>query len=70
MSNHDQLSPRRSLTTSGTSAVEAARRYGVDIEQLRASLRLTPDERLRRLNDDMEFIRAIRRVTPTDSRDV
>jgi len=37
-------------------AVEDARRFGVDIDQLKESLKRTPDERLRELDASMEFL--------------
>ena len=38
------------------SAIEAAREYGVDIEQLRAFWNLTPSERLDRLQAMVDFV--------------
>ncbi len=45
----------------GTSAVQRAREYGVDLGLLAASLCLTPAERLRRLDRNVEFVKALRR---------
>jgi hypothetical protein len=50
--------PRRRART----AVERARRHGLDIGLLRDSLRLTPAERLRRLDTNREFVRALGRA--------
>jgi dCTP diphosphatase len=47
------------------SAVDAASDFGVDIDQLRASLKLTPEERIARLDENAEFVRELRRVNPT-----
>lgn len=47
----------------GTSAVQRAREYGVDLGLLAASLRLTPAERLRRLDRNVEFVKALRRAS-------
>lgn len=47
----------------GTSAVQRAREYGVDLSLLDASLRLTPAQRLRRLDRNVEFVKALRRAS-------
>ena len=39
---------------------EAATRYGVDISQLKSTLRLTVEERIRRIEADAQFLRAAR----------
>lgn len=41
-------------------AIASARKLGVDIDLVRASLALTPDERLARLDSDARFIAALR----------
>lgn len=46
------------------SAVERARKFGVDIDLLHASLALTPEERLARLDSDARFITALRATRP------
>jgi len=40
--------------------IALAREHGVDLGLLRASLRRTPEERLRRLDDDLAFVRSMR----------
>lgn len=56
-------------TAPSASAIDAARDFGVDIDQLRASPRLTPDERLARLDENAEFLRELRRVNRGEPRD-
>lgn len=49
--------PRRSHA----SAIERARRYGIDIDLMRARLRLTAAERLRLLDRDATFVESLAR---------
>ena len=44
--------------------IRAARDHGVDLGLVRASLEMTPAERLARLDEDAAFLRAIRPVRP------
>ena len=46
----------------GRDALAAARAYGVDLGLLRASLALSPAERLERLDENATFLGAVRRV--------
>lgn len=48
-----------------SNAVEDARRFGVDIDQLRESLKRTPDERLRELDANMEFLGELQNAAPS-----
>jgi hypothetical protein len=41
-------------------AIQYARDFGVDIDQLRASIARTPDERLRELDANVAFLSALR----------
>ncbi|MGH7573228.1 MAG: hypothetical protein ACREMK_15505, partial [Gemmatimonadota bacterium] len=45
-------------------AAERAREYGIDVDLVRANLRLTPAERLRRLDRDREFVEKLKRRAP------
>lgn len=49
-------------------AIEAARRYGVDIDLLREGLKLSAAERLERLNQNAEFVTQLRHSTQSLSR--
>jgi hypothetical protein len=48
----------------GRDALTAARAYGVDLGLLRASLALSPAERLERLDENATFLDAVRPVAP------
>ena len=45
----------------GAASIDAARRYGVDLELVRAALQRTPAERLEMLEANAGFIRAMRK---------
>jgi len=45
-------------------AVEAARKYGVDITLLQENLKLTPGELLRRNDENVRFLKGLRFVAP------
>jgi len=49
----------------GRDSLAAARAYGVDLGLLRASLALTPTERLKRLEENASFLGAVRRAAPS-----
>ena len=53
---------RRSTTPGKKGVLERAKRYGVDIDLVRAGLHLSPRKRLEELDDNAAFIRAIRPV--------
>ena len=54
---------RQSVQSKGkTDAIEKARRYGVDIDLLRAGLKLSCAERLEQLDANAQFVRSIRKV--------
>ena len=59
--NHETPRRRGRSRAMGGNAIAAARRYGVDIGLLEASLTRTPEERLALLQQNTEFLRAVRR---------
>lgn len=59
-----QYAPRRRGRPSkghALTAAERAREYGIDVDLVRANLRLTAGERLERLDRDREFVAELRR---------
>lgn len=59
---HQEGRRGRPPKSDGASAVERARRYGLDISLLQSSLRLSPSDRLRRLDANRDFVLALRQA--------